>query len=113
MANIVVANVASLINYKTDLEGLLRGILWKEIEANANLTFQDEVHLRHLIFFIVDDALALLCEKLSRLQVEGNIIQEFRVCIFACLEEVFELVENIIIEELDHDVFLDHSWESL
>ena len=70
VANIVVTDVATFVNDKTDLVRLLRWVLRKQIEADSYLTLQNKVHLRDFVFFIVNYAFAGISKELSRFKVE-------------------------------------------
>jgi len=76
------------------------------LETNTNFTFHDEIHFCNFIFFIVDQASVALWMKDARSQVERHVIKELRVSIFPSLKEILEVVEDIIVQELNHDVFL-------
>jgi len=83
------------------------------METDTDGTIDDEVHLKHLLLFVIDDILIFFVAEVARFEPEGDIVQELAILVLLRVEEEAEVVENIVKEVMDDDTSLDLAWESV
>ena len=93
---VVVAKEARGIELVRDLERFLLERLLVGVEADADCTIRYEVHLKYLVFLVIDDIFVLIFAELTWLKAKGNIIEELAVLVFLRIEKESEVVENVI-----------------
>ena len=93
---VVVAKEARGIELVRDLERFLLERLLVGVEADADCTIRYEVHLKHLVFLVIDDIFVLIFAELTWLKAKGNIIEELAVLVFLRIEKESEVVKNVI-----------------
>ena len=59
----------------TDLKLLFRETLGHQIVPDANVSLDDEVHIRHLVLFINYQVVRIGLIKFLRLETETNVVQ--------------------------------------
>lgn len=84
------------------LERLLVGVI-----PDTHGALQNEIHLKDLLFFVIDHILFLLVAKVARLQSECHIIKELAILVLLRVEEETEVVENVVEEVVHNDATLD------
>ena len=91
----------------SDLELPISETICNQTESNADVALEDEVHLGHLLFLIIDYLVLLSYVELARHESESYVIEE--VCIFCGInvEEPLELPEYILKEIDCHYLILD------
>ena len=108
-AKIVIAEERVGADLMRDLERLPLKWLLIGMEPDSNCSIEDEIHLEDFFFFVVDDLLVFLLGKVTRLQTESHIVQEFAVLVFLRVEEESEVVEYVIEQVVNNDTTLNLS----
>jgi len=109
-ANIVVADVGAAVMCDTDLKLLFRETLSHQIVPDANVSLDDEVHIRHLILFINYQVVRIGLIKFLGLETKTNVVQEFGLKVLIGVEEVTELEDYVVKKVVDKDMSLYLPW---
>lgn len=90
---------------------LLRQSLSHQVVADADLAFQDEVHVRNLVLLVQNEPVLQLNVKLGRLESKAHFKQKVLVIHLICLatrnEERPESENDVIKQVVQQDVILD------
>lgn len=80
----------------TNLKLLFRETLSHQIVPDANISLDDEVHVRNLIFFVNYEVVRIGLIEFLGLETEANVVQELGLNVLIGVEEVTELKDYVI-----------------
>jgi hypothetical protein len=83
--------------------------LMVEVVADPDRARNDEVHLEHLFFLVVDNVLVGLVSECPRLQSECDIVEKPGVFVLLWIEEGSEVVKHIVKQEVHDDCSFDRA----
>lgn len=85
----------------TNLKLLFRETLSHQIVPDANISLDDEVHVRNLIFFVNYEVVRIGLIEFLGLETEANVVQELGLNVLIGVEEVTELKDYVIKQIVD------------
>lgn len=95
-AHIVVADVGAAVVGNANLKLLFRETLSHQIVTDANVSLDDEVHVRYLIFFVNYQVVTIGLIEFLGLEAKANVVQELGLNVLIGVEEVTELEDYIV-----------------
>jgi hypothetical protein len=110
VAHIEVANVSRLLVLDSSADLPFGQALSQHVMADANVSLQDEVHLRNFVLFIEDQSIVGDCRvELGWFQAEADVVEEATAALDVVdLEEASESVDDVIKQVREQDIMLDN-----
>lgn len=98
MAHVEVTDVSRLLVLDTSADLPFGQALSQHVMADANVSLQDEVHLRNFVLFIEDESIVGDCRvELGWFQAEADVVEEATAALDVVdLEEASESVDDVI-----------------
>ena len=84
-----------------NLKLLFRETLSHQIVTDANVSLDDEVHVRYLIFFVNYQVVTIGLIEFLGLEAKANVVQELGLNVLIGVEEVTELEDYIVKKVVD------------
>lgn len=81
--------------------------------AYADKSIQNEVHLKDLLFFVIDNIFFLLLAEMTRFKAEGDIVEELAILVRLRVEEETEVVEYVIKKVVHDNASLYLPWKCI
>ena len=94
----------------TNLKLLFRETLGHQIVTDANVSLDDEVHVRYLIFFVNYQVVTIGLIEFLGLEAKANVVQELGLNVLVGVEEVAELEDYIVKQVVDKYMSLYLPW---
>lgn len=103
MAQVVVADVRVLRQVGDQVESRFFKRLLVQVVPDPDRARDDEVHLKHLFFLVVDNVLVSLVAECPRLQPECDVVEKPGVFVLLRIVEGPEVIKHIVKQEVNDD----------